>query len=375
MRDLASIQRILNIADIKNADRIELTTVKGFHSVVEKGKYKKNDLCIYVEDDSLLPSDNPEFDFLKENGKMKRIRTVKRKGKMSEGIIFPLSILSAYGQFDYIEDQLVLTTNKTNTELFGHHLSYISIKEDVDVTNIIGIEKWEPYVPLTMSGLVRGIRPDWVAKTDETRIQVLQEIIDKYQDTVFYVTEKIDGTSLSVGIHNGDFVVSSREQSKKYEETNKTDIYVEAAFRLDLKEKLELYKGKHNQDLVLQGELIGPSIQQNKYSLSKTDVYFFNAYDPSTRSFLSFRTLQNILKELELKMVPIVYEEFILKTKDIDELLLIADGQSVLNPKIYREGFVFRPHIEIIEEHDKLEHNRLSFKIVSKKFKTSFEDA
>lgn len=94
-RKLASIQRIVSLAPIEGADMIEKATILGWECVVaKKDNFRVGDLCIYCEIDSILP-DKPEFEFLRE--RKFRIRTIKLKGQISTGIIFPLTILENYG--------------------------------------------------------------------------------------------------------------------------------------------------------------------------------------------------------------------------------------------------------------------------------------
>ena len=91
MRKLASIQKIVSLEPIKDADKIEKATVLGWELVVaKKDNFKVGDLVVYCEVDSILP-DKPEFEFLRE--RKFRIKTIKLRGQVSQGICFPLSIL------------------------------------------------------------------------------------------------------------------------------------------------------------------------------------------------------------------------------------------------------------------------------------------
>lgn len=89
-RKLASIQKILALNQIEGADAIECATVLGWKLVVKKGEFKVGDLAIYCEIDSVLP-EKPEFEFLKSC--KYRIKTVRLRGQISQGICFPLSVL------------------------------------------------------------------------------------------------------------------------------------------------------------------------------------------------------------------------------------------------------------------------------------------
>src|SRR5258708_37939295 len=109
MRKLASIQLIRSLEVIEGADAIEKATVLGWQLVVKKGEFKVGDLCVYCEIDCLMP-DRPEFEFLRPRGM--RIKTIRLRGQVSQGICFPLSILPAGSE-----------------------------EEDTDCTDILGITK------------------------------------------------------------------------------------------------------------------------------------------------------------------------------------------------------------------------------------------
>ncbi|MDP3434361.1 MAG: RNA ligase (ATP), partial [Bacteroidota bacterium] len=164
MRKLASVQKIKALEPIENADAIEKATVLGWQLVVKKGEFRVGDLAVYCEVDCLMP-DKPVFEFLKPRGM--RVRTIRLRGQVSQGICFPLSILPA----DF------------------------EIVEDADCTEVLGIEKYEPPMPACLAGIAKGKFPSFIPKTDETRVQVLQHVLDKYKGTKCYVTEKVDGSS------------------------------------------------------------------------------------------------------------------------------------------------------------------------------------
>ena len=180
-RKLASIQIIRNIQPIENADNIERVDILGWHLVAKKEEFEIGDKCIYCEVDSVLP-DRPEFEFLKS--KNFRIKTIKLRGQISQGICFPLSIIDSY---------------------FG-----VELKEGDDLTEFLGVTKYEIPVSVTMSGKVKNTFPDFLPKTDEIRIQSVPEILERYRNTICYVTEKVDGCSITVYLRDGEFNVASR---------------------------------------------------------------------------------------------------------------------------------------------------------------------
>jgi hypothetical protein len=90
MRKLCTIQFIKDLVAIPQADNIQKATILGWEVVVKKGEFKVTDPCVFCEIDSIMP-DLPEFEFLRQS--KFRIRTIRLRGQVSQGIAFPLSIL------------------------------------------------------------------------------------------------------------------------------------------------------------------------------------------------------------------------------------------------------------------------------------------
>jgi RNA ligase (TIGR02306 family) len=105
MRKLASIQRVIALRPIENADAIEVADILGWHVVVKKGEFKVGDLCVYCEIDSILP-EREEFEFLRP--RKFRIRTIKLRGQISQGVCFPLSVLNSVGKLEKEGDNKVV---------------------------------------------------------------------------------------------------------------------------------------------------------------------------------------------------------------------------------------------------------------------------
>jgi RNA ligase (TIGR02306 family) len=332
MRKLASIQRIKALEPIEGADAIEKATVLGWQLVVKKGEFNAGDLVVSCEIDSLLP-DKPAFEFLKPRGM--RIKTVRLRGQISQGICFPLSILP----------------------------SEVEIKEDVDCTDALEITKYEPPVPAHLSGIAKGKFPSFIPKTDETRVQVLQNVLDQYKGIKCYVTEKLDGSSATYYIRNGEFGVCSRNLELLEDEEN---TYWKVAKQLDLEGKIRSLKGNY----AFQGELVGEGIQGNKLKLRGHTVRFFNVFDIDKYEFLSFEEFNRVLSDLELTAVPVITTDFEL-TNNIDEIIKMATIKSKMYPDVWAEGIVIRPLTEIKDKLMTLEWSnsgRITFKAINPEF-------
>lgn len=306
MRKLASIQKIIDLQPIPNADAIEVATIKGWKVVVKKNEFKVNDLCVYCEIDSIMP-EKPEFEFLRE--RKFRIKTMKLRGQISQGIAFPLSVL------------------KTDNPPFV---------DDYDVTELLGVTLYEPIIPEQLRGQIKRQFPAYLfPKTDEERIQNIPNILEEFKDDIFYATEKIDGSSISIYKFKGETGICSRNMEFTNEDNS---LYSKIAKELDIPEKLKLV----NYDIALQGELIGEKVQGNKYN-SKNAILFYSGYDITNQKYLTFAELRKLLAQLELESVPVVA---ITKLSDygktVDEIIEFSKGYSVLNNKVLREGIVFR---------------------------------
>jgi len=342
MRKLATIQKIIDIKPIKDADRIEVASVLGWHVVVKKNEFKVGDLVIFCEIDSLLPM-LPVFEFLAKNGTKKilidgkeiegyRLKTIRLRKQISQGLCLPI-------------------------DSFPIELKVQDIwKEGTDVTEKLGIVKWEPVLPANLAGQVKGLFPSFIPKTDETRIQSEPQILKKYKDEVFYTTEKVDGTSCTVFIKDGELNVCSRNLNLK---ENKDNTYWKVVKELNLKEKLEKTGSKY----ALQGELIGEGIQQNKLKTKGQTILFFNAYDMSICQYLSYSKFIKLCKKLNISKVPIIDKNYRLP-ETVDEIVAYTTRKSIINPDIWLEGIVVRP----LKEKNDEDLGRLSFKVVNPEF-------
>ena len=342
MRKLASIKKIDNIEPIEGADRIELATVGGWKVVVAKDVgHSIGDLVVYCEIDSFLPIE-PEFEFLRKNSYKKlvdgtegfRLRTRRLKGVYSQGLIIPLQ-------------DAINIMKRYKGEVYHEML-----EEGVDVTEILGITKWDPPVPANLAGVAKGNFPSFLQKTDEERIQNLTEEYEtwKNSDTEFYVTEKLDGSSATFYYRDGEFGVCSRNLEL---ERNDNNTFWKVAKELKIEEKLKFY-GKN---ISLQGELIGEGIQKNPYKIKGHTVRFFNVFDIDNYKKMSFDIFNQIVQDLDLQTVPITATPGFKLPATVDDLLKLAEAKSVMNNKAEREGIVIRSR-----------DNKISFKAISNKF-------
>ncbi len=346
MRKLASIQRIWKIEPIEGADRIELAHVLGWQCVVNKGQFKPMDLAIYFEVDSFLPI-REEFEFMRSSSYRKtdimgegfRLRTLKFRGHISQGLLQPIEAFAELIDIDTDGDEVVGT----------------------DVTELLGIKKWEIEERATTSGTVIGTLPYDVPHTDETRVQAEPDLIKEFEGLEYYISTKMDGSSHSIGIDENGFHVTGHNY--EYKDDDSSSFYKFIKER-GYKEKLYAFLEKCSlKTLTIQGELCAPGIQKNPLKLTKPEWYVFTIREDGKRVGLDRMT--EICKELGLNMVPIEERDMNLQEKypTVEALLERAEGNYASGGR--KEGIVIRPTEPIFSQ---LISGALSMKVVSNKY-------
>ena len=307
MRKLASVQRVLEKKSIVLADLIEAYRVNGWWVVDKKDAYEVGDLVVYCEVDSWIPHTLAPFltkpghsprEYLGVKGE--RLRTVKLKGQLSQGLLLPL-----------VED---------NSE------------EGQDFSEILGIIKWEDTRYMANMD-ARGNFPDFIPKTDQERVQNLDRTLEKYFGQSFEVTVKRDGSSLTAFVNGEESGVCSRNINLK--ETEDSAFWA-AANSLSLIPKI-LSTGRN---LALQGELMSQKIQGNYEKVQGIEWNCFDIYDIDARKYLLPKERRELCKQLNIPHIKVVEEDFVL-CHNVDQLLEMAEGPGV-NPGVKREGLVFK---------------------------------
>jgi RNA ligase (TIGR02306 family) len=338
-RKLASIQKITEILPIDGADKIVCVKILGWQCVALKTEFKVNDACVFFEIDSVLPIAQWNDHLRKEPNKPLRIKTIRLRGQLSQGLAMPMSIIPT-GEYEVGQD----------------------------VTELVGVTKYEPVVPAHLSGMAKGNFPAFLHKTDETRLQseprVLDEAISK--GLVLVGTLKMDGTSFTAYRRDDEFGVCSRNLDLKETEDN-------AHWRMARKLKLEEILRSEPSNLSIQGEIVGPSIQANRLGLSESKLYLFNLFDIDTGKYLSHTELSAFAEKHGLKVVPTVYRlDFggVVGPRDVNHLLNIANNLNYDNGTP-AEGIVWR---SMCETHSDVLKGRLSFKTISNRYLEKYKE-
>lgn len=344
MRQLATIQRIIDITDIENADNICRAQVLGWGVVIKRDDFNVGDLVCFFEIDSVLPP-SEKYAFLEKTNW--RVKSCRLRGCLSQGLVLPLSILP----------ETIFSTS--GDAVF---VNVENLQEGDDVTDALGIIKYEPPVSASLGGQIKGNFPGFLHKTDTDRIQSNTRLLHQYIGVTFIAHEKLDGSSMTVYYRDGEFGVCSRNLDIKESDDNS---FWQVAKKYDLPNKLAAL-GNYS----IQGELIGPGVQKNKYALKELDFRVFDVFDIDKGEYVPTDLGKTIAAELGLTWCPYITEYTFTENTTVDELLGLAEGKSALNPNQEREGLVFRPQ----DEMNDTRMGRLAFKTISNKFLLKCED-
>ena len=401
MRKLASIQRILEVQDIEGKDRIGLATVLGWHVIVNKAEVKAGDLAVYFEIDSVLDKTNPVFAFMEKRNY--RVKTLKMAGVVSQGLVMPLSafpMLSNVKEGDDVTEALKVVKFEVNDEievvvranrkdrLIKKLASFVPspihrvLNKTVNFIkySVLGIPQFAPFTGF----------PTEVSKTDETRLQAIPEMLDRITEVYkndcdgLYITEKVDGSSGTFLLRSKpyrrllgflaryglwqkesyDYIVCSRNRvavpGSSYDILSKKH-----NIKKCLIECLQNAREKYNFDYIcIQGEVLGPKVQANKYGLKELELRAFNliggSYTSSAEyiSKMSDDDIKKIFSKYGIKTVPVLADNaYFHNIKTVDDWVKYATGKSVLYDGP-REGIVVRNYVG----------DRFSFKVINPEF-------
>ncbi len=327
----------VSINDIQihpNAERLELAVVKGWNCVVQKGRYKPGDLCIYIPIDSVLPADVecklfPPDSKVKLNGS--RVRTIKLRGAISQGLIV---------------DPQALGISK--------------VKAGDDYAAKLGIIKYEPPVSLSPQSNAqpaskKQCNPNFRKYTSLENAKNYPEVFQAGEQVC--VTEKIHGTNFRAGYvpFHADTLWKKLKVllrvAPKYE-------FVYGSHNVQLQSKF-LWKGFYDKNVyaeavqgyrlpeilkpgeVLYGEVYGDGVQKGYTYGCRTGERKLIAFDlMKDGHWLDTIAFEKWADERQLPRVPVLYRG----PFDLQKIRSLTIGDSLLSAtQKVREGVVVKP--------------------------------
>lgn len=335
MRKLASIVKIENVERIKNSDFLVKVTMynKGWEVVCRiNDNFKRDDIAVYFEIDSALPIGDERFEFLKERCKRVwkigektvfetiKIKTINLRGVISQGLILPINLFPELNGFN-IDDDV--------TDILGiNHFDNISLEWD----KITG--------KITLDGEFKANFPSFVNKTDEERIQNLSYFFKDLRGTLWEVTDKYDGSSMTCFyslINRPDDPFGVCNRNTEYYDKDK-NIYWDIAKKYEICEKLKFY----NDEIAFQGELVGPGINANRDRYTEHDFFIFNIFDIKNRRYFTPDERYYLCDKYKLKHVRVIQKNMDVfnELDTLEKMLSFVDGKTEHGNR--KEGCVFK---------------------------------
>ena len=370
MRKLVTIRTISNILAIEGADLIALGVVDGWSVIIKKSEFKIGDPCVFFEIDSFLPVES-RYEFLKKTTKFNgtegyRIKTMKMKGVLSQGLALPLSMFPELG-LDALDTQKAIDDNTDFSETLG------VIKYDLE--QFCGVNN-------TSKSEKPGKFPSFIPKTDQPRIQNLPHLFTTNKEDTFEETLKLDGSSMTCYKVSSNptllqrflslfgfktpttrFGVCSRNVDLKrtantvmtFNNQGKESVYDQSDFwataiKLDLANKVP-------EGYAIQGELIGPKIQANHEKVTELQFYVFDVFNINEQRYLLPQERRDFCQSLGITHVPVTNTEATPLQLTLDQLLQHVDTES-MNPKTVSEGRVYKSNTNPL----------LSFKAINNRY-------
>lgn len=329
---LAEIQTINEITPIEGADRIELAKVQGWQSVVKRGEYSVGDRIVFIPIDTVLQPSvwNSYLHDKQDPTKPIRVKSVKLKGVYSQGLIFPLSVITPEMNIDELAQEL-------------------------------GVIKYEKPIPAHLAGQVAGDFPSHlVSKTDEDNLKSNIEVLDELKEADFVETTiKLDGTSATyIKELDGTFRVCSRNLELKDTESN---VHWQMTRLYNIQENLKA-------GYSIQGEISGPSIQGNPAKCSEVNLCVFNVFDLSTRKPLARDEWDSVCSNIKKVYLYRLWTKEEFSKMDIDTLQNHVNGITY-NCKDPAEGLVFRGIKDGKIMYSQKLQKMLSVKIINQNYK------
>jgi len=324
---MAWTARIECLETIPEADKIlraEVVCGKGgrWSGVVPVQAHAEGDIVVVFLPDAVVPR-LCGLEFMERH--KWRVRPVKLRGCPSEVLIMPLT--------------------------FYEGLPTIP---GTDVTDVLGVLKYEKEVPQSLSGVAKGRLPVFIPKSDEPNFQTVPHLVEALVGRPYVITTKIDGTSQTLFHYEGRLGGCSRNLELK---DTPTALVWQIAKQWGLPESLP-YMG----NIAIRWEAAGPKIGANPLQLTKHKPFVYDVWFIDSQEYLGFEEAQAVINDLGMPSVPVDTVDESLPFFDDDEFRELARGQYKSGHP--REGIVIRPLTET-----RILGERLSFKVANLDYK------
>lgn len=319
-----------------NADRLEIARVGDYQSIVGKGVFQEGDLVAYIQEGSLVPENI--LDEMNLTGRLAgsdkdRVKAVRLRGVLSQGICYP-------AREGWVEGQ--------------------------DVSEELGITKYEPPTPTSMRGELYNGGGRRTVRYDIENIKRYPDVLQEGEEIV--ICEKLHGTFCCIGIlcerdahpEYGRLAVSSKGLGSKGlvfqpdAPENDKNLYLRAARQYDVFDKvtsfLDSFGGKREVSVFILGEVYGAGVQDLHYGVEAGQGEIgFRMFDIFIRSdsqddYVDEDGLALYSSLLGIERAPVLYQG----PYSREIVLELTDGNETVSGEEtnIREGVVIKPAVE-----------------------------
>jgi RNA ligase (TIGR02306 family) len=345
-----------------DADRLTIVKIRGYSCISNltsdgSPRYKANDLVVYIPEGAVVPEWLlKKMDFwdgekgILAGSKGDRVKAIKLRGIVSQGILYPV-----------INGAIETSDGSLRNVTLGEN-----------VAEFLGVKKYEPIIPSSMSGEVTNLGTEYTLKFDIENIQKYPNVFADGEEVVF--TEKLHGTFCGLAV-NGSLQNDNLVEGKFYafskglgaqglvfkdNEANAHNVYQKTlrAYLPQLKQCAEYVDS--NSTLFVLGEVYGSGIQDLNYDgVTEIKFRFFAVAVKSfgTVNYLSESQLEQFTKVFD--RVPVLYRGPFSMAK-VNEL---KNGKTTIGSNI-REGLVITP----VVERQCVEFGRVALKAISAEY-------
>lgn len=331
--------KIVRLETHPNAEKLELAFCYGFQLVVQKGRYKTGDSVVFSPIDSILPQNIEEIVFGKD-AKIKlhksRVRQIKIRNQVSQGLIIDPEQLAGIVNFKYIKDEQ-------------------------DICDILGITKYEPpaakvNTPRSKTGRKVALNPNFHCYNGLTNIKWTESL---FEGEEVVIQCKLHGTNARFGclprptrniwdkflklinkLPSHEFCYGSNRVdisgSNQYSGFYGEDIYGNVFKKIQANLKV-------NPNETIFGEIIGPGIQKEyAYGLKEHTFVLFDVKilnEDGNHTWLNPEEVEEYAKDRGFEFVPVLYKGIYNKELSYG----LTKGPSVYCPsEPVREGIVIK---------------------------------
>ena len=345
MRNLASVCTIEKVWALEGKDKVQGASFKeNAYEVMVSKDIQPGMLVAFIQEGSILPEINA-WEFLRkrcyrDNLKGFLIKAQKFGTIKSWGLAVPLDELP-------IADERVIN----------------NLKPGDDLTDLLEIRKYEPEEDASPRPSLKKAYPKWVkfclshtltrcigrawqkshqkpvggfpidliSRSDETTIQNMKGVLEKFAESKVNINSKLEGQSFTVvptfkGKKLTGAYVCSRNNAYKVENDS---LFWDMMRKYDIVKKMkEIWKNEHKA-YILQGEQVGPTIQDNIYDFKQNHWYIFTVKDYETLKQLPYEEQVKIADKFGMRVVPLLWAGTLKDVMpDIDAAVAFAEKAS-----------------------------------------------